>query len=995
MGASLTEARREKPLLLLLFLLLQKPSSMDPRLCNLVLCLILAITPSSSQNDPPLDAPQQIRLEKDLTAQILSVTWPCDRLQSTFDIEIFRTDFMDIVLNETVELSSHKSAGECHWNWTSSVPLECVSHSLRIRARNGPQSSDWSTMQTINGNDFPDSPKAKMYPVDKVVMAGSNTTFCCILEEGKALQAIRYRDQVMKHVRISRRSYAVTQTFQPPSNSSGTNVYCMAENVARTGTVIYVGYPPGDEELECESQDLVSAVCQWKEGRPTHLMGKWRATRYTLNGRECKIVKNTKRCSVEKWETNWTLVARNPLGVKELTDTAPLTHRVHPVAPKNLRVVVKNARNATLQWQYDGFEAFPLTCEVNVTCNGAIVTHSYSGAGLSLALLEDLLPYETYGVRVRCAALNNFWKWSDWSAASFRTRMDRPETPDMWIWMGSDYFGQVLWKPLSGRDSHGELIGYQITQTSTMLVDEEQEQDVPVSQHSVPVNLNFSLTANNSLPSISLVARNAEWLSYPTKLVPKYWPDLDVTERQISGDNGGFDVSWLASANASNGYVVEWFNTSCSRHCSVDWLKVSESTTSARIESAGLLPGVRYTLSVYALSDEAPHLLERWHGYVEEMVPAEAVRSLEASQYESSVLLSWHDIPLQSQRGFIRGFAIYLASVSGNTLLANITDPNVRNFTTSKLGLGTYKFTIRAYTAAGEDGGTTVAIKLEPYTDLLLFELFISLAAMSAFLIVVVALCYKKRQWVKKAFYPEIPEPKLPGHWSTSQATLDVKPAPHSMVHIVENPQWDSSKEGLVPLSEEDSDSDESGSEPIDVDTDSDEPGLLRYYNQVVGHSGSGQVLPHPHSRLPATDSSSSSVGSADTDVTYTGIQTSPCAPEPLTQDLIPPSTSEAGGYRPQVQSGQLQLQQETEQSGTEESNVSTSSPALFGSYKPQCTWGVNSPDVNGFDGSVGSPTSVNSSQFLIPDEDGVSTEDSRTVGSSTTWMPSFLSGKH
>lgn len=58
-----------------------------------------------------------------------------------------------------------------------------------------------------------------------------------------------------------------------------------------------------------------------------------------------------------------------------------------------------------------------------------------------------------------------------------------------------------------------------------------------------------------------------------------------------------------------------------------------------------------------------------------------------------------------------------------------------------------------------------------------------------------------------------------------------MKPSPvHSVVQIVKNPQWDSSKEGLVTLSEEDEEDSASNS---GSDTDSDEPGLLRYYNQV------------------------------------------------------------------------------------------------------------------------------------------------------------------
>lgn len=88
-----------------------------------------------------------------------------------------------------------------------------------------------------------------MYPIDKVVMVGSNSTFCCILGEGQFLSEILYKKSVMKEVRLSRRTYAVTQTLQPPSTMSGANIICrvstdVANNsiiVTATGTVMFVG----------------------------------------------------------------------------------------------------------------------------------------------------------------------------------------------------------------------------------------------------------------------------------------------------------------------------------------------------------------------------------------------------------------------------------------------------------------------------------------------------------------------------------------------------------------------------------------------------------------------------------------------------------------------------------------------------------------------------------------------------------------------------------
>lgn len=94
-----------------------------------------------------------------------------------------------------------------------------------------------------------------------------------------------------------------------------------------------------------------------------------------------------------------------------------------------------------------------------------------------------------------------------------------------------------------------------------------------------------------------------------------------------------------------------------------------------------------------------------------------------------------------------------------------------------------------------------------------------------------------------------------------------MKPSPHSMVHIVEKPEWDSSKEVLVVIPEEDED--EEGQGVGDEPVDTDEPTSLRYYDQV------GDELPIRPRYPDSSASSASSLDSGRTDVTYTGIQTS------------------------------------------------------------------------------------------------------------------------
>ncbi|KAJ7994315.1 hypothetical protein DPEC_G00264600 [Dallia pectoralis] len=917
--------------------------------------------------------PQKVELDADNAAQQLSITW--DGSQATsFDVEILRTEFMELLLNETVFVKLDPGTGRHRWNWTSSVPLECTSLSVKVRSRDGQDVSEWSPQEILPGMDLPDNARAQMYPATKVVLVGSDMTFCCIVAEGQQFGSMWYNKTRLNETMLSRRTYAATITNQSRSKPSGTNVFCSNEKTkvqtADAGAVVFVGYPPLPSDLVCETHDLVSVNCSWTQGRDTNLLGNVRKTNYTLNERTCSIENKQMWCVLDQWEGNWTLVAVNPLGQFKLTDTGELGHRVRPPAPVYVAAQVVQAWNASVGWRWktEGYKTLFLICQVHLTNQWNNSTQTYTGLGLNSVVLKDLEPDEDYSARVRCGSQKNFWKWGEWSSPlRLKTKMDRPGAPNVWVWMNSDDFGHVLWKPLTKRESHGQISGYDVTIWSP---EENIQQAVPLPRttHSLPINVTDHGT------TVTVSARNPAGVSIPaTIVVPRHiLDDEEIPVSKVQFNSSGFPVSWEAHVNASCGYVLEWYRTGCVRDCLVEWTRVMPGHTCTAVQSDRFLSGVRYTLSVYACSLEAPLLLRRWHGYMEEMAPSMAVPGLSLDQKGSGVQLTWGQIPLEHQRGFILGYNVYLTHTSNLTLLANITDPQLTNFTVGPLDLGSYKFTVKAYTAAGEEEGVTGFISLKPYTDWLILEILVSLGVMTCFLALISVFCYRNRKWVKKAFYPEIPEPKLPGDWGGTQATLVVKPSPHSMVHIVENPDRESSKEALVTLPEEDEDGDSEG------------PLALRYYNQVVGEDSS------PERRQC---SSASSVGSGDsgrTDVTYTGIQTSASSLAPVRpQPGAPGQCAGDGGYKPQMQSVSRPAEPQTGPAEPPELGS-------FGGYQPQCSWKTDSSDPEdvGLDQAcMGSPTSVTSSQFLLP-ENASSQEGKENLSSATTWFHNFLTGK-
>ncbi|XP_035234452.1 LIF receptor subunit alpha a [Anguilla anguilla] len=966
----------------------------------LLVALHTGVSRSQDGLQPPV--PQGVRVEPDFGSQVLSISWEKNPASPKlmYDVQVLRTELMEVVYNETMEVRPDSPGKVHHFNWTSGVPLECTSHSVRLRSRDQQRSSDWSPLQTVPGMDIPDNPDAKMYPQDLVVLVGSNMTFCCIMEEGKQFGSFKYLRGPLASVRLSRRSYAGTMTNQLPSMPSGTNVLCMDDNKGLgSGAVVFVGYPPGDGNLTCETRDLRSVECQWSAGRETHLRGV-RQTFYTLNGRNCtsanELARSGRRdklqcrlnATLEGGSRVFTLEARNPLGTIHLSDTADLSQRVRPYAPLKVVATETRGRNSSLRWDWGtkGYEALLLECQASVNGSERAFTLEYAGQGLKQAVVTGLEPDEEYSVRIRCRLQSAPWRWGDWSHDyTFRTEEERPDALDAWAWMATNQTGYIKWKPLS--KSHGQILGYRVTYGRP---EEEywQTLSLPQTKHSALLRL-----GPDGDYIITVIAHNSAGESPPASVtVPQFIAgetEGAVPTVRVAGSAGGFDLSLPADANASCGYVVEWCHAG---RADCDWAKVSAGNASARIESESFEAGVRYNFSIYACTDRAPELLARREGYVQELVPAQPVSSLMVEQYKrtSGALLSWGDIPLESRRGFISGYSIYRAIGTHLMPIANLTNPDARNYTVRNLTPGLYKFTVKAHTSAGSDEGATVSLNLDLTTDWLVGEVLIALGAMTAFLILMTVVCYEKRQWVKKTFYPEIPEPKLQEEWSTTPGpfggrTLDVQPCPHSTVHIVEDPGHGSGKPDPTEDGEEDEESGDSSS-----DTDSCDPVVLRYYNQVVDE---GSRCP------PSTDSSASSMASARTDVTYTGIQSpAPCTSSSSSASaaaagVTQPEVPHTGGYRPQMAPAPEPAEP---QQDCAEPAEPTDLPLLggfggFGGYQPQSTWRAPTPETRSLNSSLGSPTSVSSSQFLLPDPEA---EEGGERAPSTTWFHSLLSGK-
>ncbi|XP_071390046.1 leukemia inhibitory factor receptor-like isoform X2 [Centroberyx affinis] len=706
--------------------------------------------------------------------QRIFLTWEddpsCSAIQEEliYEVEVRRAG-KRVHDDEVVVTADH--IGITHsWNWTSSLPLECASHSVRLSSRYKNHTSPWSQEQTIPGTN--PSGRPMVFPQDRVVEVGSRFSFCCVLEPGGRFDKMfikGYNSIDMNTTKISNQTYVLTVDLNTASPLIGYDVIC---NTYDSGACVYIGYPPADLGLQCETRDLQSVECHWNIGRDTNLTGP-RATTYRLLGRLCSEKKKNsckQKVQVNVGERNWTVKAQNVLGSHELTYRADLSERVHMFAPENLTASTVNSRNVSLEWSWTilKYNQLPIVCQIQLfPPSGQTHMTNDSGVGLKVTVLHGLMPSQMYTVKVRCGTEHHFWKWSNWSATrTFWTKDDLPDSLDVWMQMEHNQT-IIRWKTLLPNQSHGEIRDYEVTWRKAT-ERERQTKTIFPPEHSVALSL-FASEEH----IVTVTARNVIGSSSPAAItISTLHPDREVESSRISGSDGGFNVSWSVNPAASCGYVVDWCPTFST--CRVEWLKVPPGVTNARILSEHFTDGVKYSLSIYACTQGAPELLERREGYVRETKLPDNQIKLKWEQLGSDVEVTWTAIAPRNQSAFIQGYIMYYTDNSAPRSNLNrgfnisTDNPEATSLMARNLPISSYKFTVKALTSAGECGDTSFSLSMNSPTDKMIMVVIISLVSVFSLLSLIIILCYRHWTCVKLKIYPPIPIPVLTDNWLTS-----------------------------------------------------------------------------------------------------------------------------------------------------------------------------------------------------------------------------------
>ncbi|XP_013855366.1 leukemia inhibitory factor receptor [Austrofundulus limnaeus] len=738
----------------------------------MISCLVLLVLLGQSSQDRSdvLDCEAQ-NLKLKGSGRTLWVTWDDDPSCSaptellTYELMVFREGEQ---VHQTEQPGTSDRVGSSHsWKWTSFLPLECASHFVRLRSRLNNRLGSWQQSSILPGRNS--SKYNEIFPQDEIYSVGSVATFCCILPDGETFEEMYLSPELGSNQttrRLSSQRYALTLQLDAAWDRC-VDVKCTTRGPDVYGGCVYIGYPPDDRDLQCETQDLESVQCFWNTGRDTSLKLK-SPTVYQLNRSLCEHGSKG-RCSlkskVDSGERTWTLTAENILGKVELSDTADLMKRVHMLAPEGVKAQLIGARNISLSWSWtrQQYNNLNLTCEVKVQHRDRNITIKHSGIGLNAAVVTDLIPNWKYHVKVRCSPAKDFWKWGAWSeGATIKTQGDVPEALEVWM-QRKENRTVILWKKLLDTQSHGHITGYEVNWDKI-----HQNHSKPTS---IPLHVySHTLTLDTTQQHIvTVTARNDHGRSPPSTIViPAMGSDLDnVGTSSLSGTNGVLDLSWSRSPAGTCGYVVDW--SPVVQVGPVQWLKLPPNQTSVQIPAETLRDGLRYWVQIWACTEGAPLLLQRTEAYSRQtQIQNQLFRSLKFTQQDSDGLVSWDPVPLREQSAFIRGYVLHYQDHRNKVSNVSTEDQEASSLTVKNLDMGSYSFTMVAATDVGEGGNTTITATVTPPTDGLIWMIFISLGAVFLLLFLTTFLCYRHWACIKQKVYPPIPKPVVSDRWISS-----------------------------------------------------------------------------------------------------------------------------------------------------------------------------------------------------------------------------------
>ncbi|XP_066458502.1 oncostatin-M-specific receptor subunit beta isoform X2 [Eleutherodactylus coqui] len=748
--------------------------------------------------------PVNLKILSDSPHQRLLVEWSVSKephksdTNIKFHIQVARSEKMNIIANKYITSNFSRSPVPFGWSWESQLPLECDSHSVRLRSAvvgNDPKAdmnwSEWSEWTTHDGENI-GRKDTKVYPRERVVPEGSNVTFCCLPGQDQTIQEMIYGPEKMERcLDMGTDVYVTSRNNVSMTRSDGANVVCLVDkdDGVPPGTVLIVSRLPDEpKDFSCKTQDLRLLRCTWDPGHGYNFYNHL-SVRYVLHEWSSRKNISCERDHCDRWPIqmdqqmyNFSLTATNPIGERRINSIVYLTESVLLLAPHKLSAESVNASAITLTWSLRAdYTSLLVRCQVDLQRNpGSEVNMTSRGkqsTGIYNVRLGGLEPYTLYNLTVRCMAVSSLAGWSNWSHLLVTTLEDAPAgTLDVWRHIeesdGEQRIVTLYWKPSSLFRTNGNLSHYNIKFWAL--------EGGPVGSENISSSVNSSrISMGIRAYSISVTAHNKAGGSLPAELrIPATAaPGTEqITAKRTYGKDGGIYITWSQKANA-HGYVVEWCAAPGSPHCDLQWKKYNSSVRSDVIKSRVFRPEVRYDFRIYGSMKDGERLLEKMVGYTQEgvcsMKPNVRINELRPR----SVSLDWWPYSTDKcLKGFLTGYNIYVKDTEGDCKLSksdrhiqqdgiilcrfHIGNPNKTQITINELKPnGEYEVAVVALTGGGETPKEYIKARIPTDDAAALLSIIVPIIMVSVLALVLLFLGCWKRTWLKRMCLPDIPDP--------------------------------------------------------------------------------------------------------------------------------------------------------------------------------------------------------------------------------------------
>lgn len=117
-------------------------------------------------------------------------------------------------------------------------------------------------------------------------------------------------------------------------------------------------------------------------------------------------------------------------------------------------------------------------------------------------------------------------------------------------------------------------------------------------------------------------------------------------------------------------YVIEWTSVPAAE---LQWQKLPKDQNNTSIP--GLKAGVRYNISLYAVTTRGVCVPSSGLVYSKEQKPASSPNMLVLIHEARRVLIQWHELPVDQQRGFITNYTIYVQTLDSSKTERSVMVP--------------------------------------------------------------------------------------------------------------------------------------------------------------------------------------------------------------------------------------------------------------------------------------------------------------------------------